>query len=53
MGQTKPRHRNFARRIAELPLIDELQTSGLEEAYVVASIREQIRLFGTERVRRL
>ncbi|MCA1379469.1 hypothetical protein I6F34_01370 [Bradyrhizobium sp. BRP05] len=55
MGQTQyhRRNRRASNRRVELPLVDELQSFGVEEACVVASIREQARLFGLDRVRGL
>lgn len=55
MGQTQyhRRHRKVRTRFSELPILDELQSSGVEEACVVATLREEIRLFGVDRVRRL
>ncbi|MEY9575818.1 hypothetical protein ABIE88_003394 [Bradyrhizobium diazoefficiens] len=55
MGQTQyhRRNRKVPTRFAELPLLDELQSSGIEEACAIATLREEIRLFGVDRVRRL
>jgi hypothetical protein len=55
MGQTQyyRRNRKVPTRFAELPFLDELQSAGVEEACAVATLREQIRLFGVDRVRRL
>ncbi|MEY9138566.1 hypothetical protein ABIE79_010094 [Bradyrhizobium diazoefficiens] len=54
MGQTQyHRRRKVPARFNELPLIDELQSTGVEEACVIATLREEIRMFGVDRVRRL
>jgi len=55
MGQTQyyRRNRKLPHRFTELPLLDELQSARVEEACVVAALREEIRMFGVDRVRRL
>ncbi|MGC0389375.1 hypothetical protein [Bradyrhizobium sp. USDA 241] len=53
MGQTKRHNRRVPARFTELPLLDELQSAGVEASCVVANLREEIRMFGIDRVRRL
>jgi hypothetical protein len=55
VGQTRyyRRNRKVPTRFNELPLLDDLQSAGVEEACVIATLREEIRLFGVDRVQRL
>jgi hypothetical protein len=55
VGQTQyhRRNRKVPTRFNELPLLDELQSTGVEESCVIATLREEIRMFGVDRVRRL